>query len=253
MDRDRTQTSTQQSPGLWGLIPAAGTGERMRAAVPKQYLQVLGQPLIVHSLRALLELQGLRGVMVVIAPDDDHWQQVTGLPGNVFTTIGGATRVHSVCNGLRALQPQCNSGDWVLVHDAARPCVQATDIQRLIAEVDWDSNGGLMAVPVTDTVKRAEDMRSQATVAREQLWRAQTPQLFPISDLLGAIEQALRTGTTTTDEANAMELIGRKPLLVAGSETNIKVTHPDDLKLVRDYLGERETTSAAMKKAGSLK
>lgn len=229
------------------LVPAAGSGSRMSARsakpVPKQYLSLAGQPMIRHALATLCATPSIETVFVVLAPDDEHWPaaQMDSLGAKLrVLRCGGETRAQSVANGLRAmaaeLGPTDIGGDWVLVHDAARPCLTVAMVEKLIAEVGEDDAGGLLAVPVADTLKRADGGgRVAQTVPREQLWQAQTPQMFRHRLLLEALELAPRV----TDEASAIEAAGRAPRLVAADVSNLKVTYPLDLQLAQWILQNR--------------
>ncbi|QDQ26185.1 2-C-methyl-D-erythritol 4-phosphate cytidylyltransferase [Chitinimonas arctica] len=222
------------------LLPAAGSGSRMGAATPKQYLPLLGQPLLVHTLRALLGCPGLERVVLVLSPDDAWFEPawVAGMDKLTVLRCGGASRAETVRNGLAALQASVAADDWILVHDAARPCIGVEEVERLIDTLRDDPVGGLLALPLADTLKRADgEGRSLATVPRDTLWRAQTPQMFRHGMLLRALESATHAGIT--DEASAIEALGLAPRLVAGNERNIKVTYPDDLALASLYLAER--------------
>ena len=220
---------------LFALVPGAGVGARMNAPLPKQYLTLQGRTLAEHTLGRLLALPRIEQVMVAIAEDDPWWPAlpVASRP-RVATVTGGESRAHSVLNGLDALLEKATADDWVLVHDMARPCVRPSDIERLIDSSD--ASGAILALPVSDTLKRAEDQRISATVPRESIWRALTPQLFPIGALRDAIAKALADNVTVTDEASAMEYIGWQPLLVQGQADNIKVTLAEDLALADFFL-----------------
>jgi 2-C-methyl-D-erythritol 4-phosphate cytidylyltransferase len=228
------QPDTRQ--GLWCVVPAAGRGARFGAERPKQYVTLAGQPLLVWTLQRLAASPDIAGLMVVLAEHDTHWpgmQSIAGKP--VLTTIGAAERSGSVLAGLRALPVAVSPGDYVLVHDAARPCVRAADIARLVGEASA-AGGGLLAAPLRDTLKRADqDVRVAATEPRESRWRALTPQLFRRSELTAALEHAAALGIAITDESMAMERMGYRPLLVEGAESNIKVTTSADLALA-EYL-----------------
>ncbi len=224
----------------WAVIPAAGVGARMGVDVPKQYLQIHAKPVIEYSLDVFCRHPRISGVMVALSAQDMHWKTLT-VSGNkkITTTAGGAERCHSVLNCLQLLSRQAQAEDWVLVHDAARPCLQTEDIDRLIAQLSNHACGGLLAVPVRDTMKRAEtDNTVSATVNREGLWHALTPQMFRLGALTAALQQAIDNGHQVTDEAQAMELTGAKPLLVEGRIENIKITRPGDLKLAEMYLSQ---------------
>ncbi len=215
----------------WAVVPAAGRGARFGGDVPKQYLEIAGRTLIEHSLRALLSHPGIDAVMVALSPDDPYWagwREMVGKP--VYTCVGGTQRAESVLSALQALPATVSEDQWVLVHDAARPCLRAMDLTRLIALGQADPVGAILAAPVRDTLKRSDaDGRIRATESRDQLWRALTPQMFRRGGLTRAMTAALRAGATITDEAMAMERLGLKPLLVEGSDDNIKVTTPADL------------------------
>lgn len=212
----------------------------MGGAMPKQYLPLAGQPLIRHTLAALCAVPAIETVFVVLAPDDDGWD---GFPWDDLAgrlevlRCGGATRAESVTNGVRAMRGRVATQDWVLVHDAARVCLTTSLVNKLIAEVGDDPVGGLLAVPVADTLKRAQEgSRVAATVPRENLWQAQTPQMFRHGLLLDALEFA----PAVTDEASAVEALGLRPKLVAADTTNLKVTYPLDLQLAEWILANRK-------------
>lgn len=226
---------------FWGLLPAAGVGRRVGGTVPKQYLALGGKPVLQIALDRLLEPHWVEAACVVIASDDPYWPE-TGLAEreDVRVAPGGAERCHSVLNGLAALSEIAAPDDWVLVHDAARPCVRREDLDRL-AEEAGRGDGGLLAVPVHDTLKRANDRTEVAeTVDRAQLWRAFTPQMFRLRPLREALETALAAGMLVTDESSAMELAGYRPRLVEGHADNIKITRREDLVLAEFYLRRQE-------------
>jgi len=217
---------------LWCVVPAAGSGQRFGADVPKQYLPLAGKPMLLRTLERLALCDEIGGLMVVLAADDKRWPSLDEIAGKpVQTAIGAAERSGSVLAGLRALPDDVAAEDFVLVHDAARPCVRAADIARLV-DLGVPAGGALLAAPVRDTLKRSsDDRRVAATQPREQLWRALTPQLFRRDELVAALERAQADRIAVTDEAMAMERAGMRPLLVEGSEDNIKVTTPADLAL----------------------
>ncbi len=228
------------SPRHWALVPAAGIGKRMGSAVPKQYLPLAGRPVITHALATLLAHPRLAGVVVAIGAEDEWWPTVAAeltavKPLRVVT--GGAERCHSVLNGLEALRERAALTDWVLVHDAARPCLAAEDLDRLFTELVDDPVGRLLAVPVRDTLKQADATgRVAATVDRSRLWHALTPQMFRLGMLHEALDAALTRGLLVTDEAAAMEAAGYAPRLVEGRADNLKITRPEDLALAEFYL-----------------
>jgi len=234
--------SQQDKASYWAIVPAAGSGTRMGTALPKQYLPLHDKTVLEHTLDALLACAPLTGVVVAVAADDPHWPVIEARyrKHNVRTVTGGAERCHSVLNALDYLAAHGGENDRVLVHDAARPCVRGGDIERLIDAVGDDDNGGLLAVPLTDTVKRSDPVQRVAdTVDRRTLWRALTPQLFHLDLLTAALASALDDGVPVTDDAAAMEHAGYRPLLVQGATDNIKVTMAEDLELAAWYLRRR--------------
>ncbi len=222
------------SERIWFVIAAAGASTRYGGSIPKPYLRIAGKSLLEHALRALARVPGLAGGVVVTAPGDRRFQRLPkAARRGIVAATGGPTRAMSVLNGLQALVTAAPE-DWVLVHDAARPCVPPADLSALVAECRRDAVGGLLAMPVTDTLKQADDDgRSARTLPRERLWRAQTPQMFRHARLVRALMRALGEGFDATDEASAIEGLGLKPRLVEGSPLNIKVTRPADLVLAQ--------------------
>jgi len=224
------------SERFFGLIPAAGAGERMGLGTPKQYLKLLGRTMLYHSVKALLADDRIATVFVVLAPADHEFRQhAWGEFGERVAPLycGGATRHDSVLNGLIAASSTAQPDDWMLVHDAARPCLRQHELQRLLDALATDEVGGILAVPVADTLKRADAAgRIQTTEPREHLWQAQTPQMFRHGLLL----QALSRTAKLTDECGAIEALGLKPKLVQGSTANLKVTYPEDLQLAGTIL-----------------
>jgi 2-C-methyl-D-erythritol 4-phosphate cytidylyltransferase len=225
--------------GLWCVVPAAGRGSRFGGAIPKQYLTLHAKPLLLLTLERLAAHPRVSGLMVAIAADDHRWPGIS-VCGNkpVATAIGGTLRSDSVLAGLRALRGKVRDDDFVLVHDAARPCVIAADIDRLI-DLGMAAGGALLAAPLRDTLKRADaSNRVDVTEPRERLWRALTPQLFRLGELVAALESARAAGVEATDEAMAMERAGHRPLLVEGAESNIKITTRADLALAEFLIEE---------------
>ena len=214
----------------WFVIAAAGSATRFGGLVPKPYLRIAGRTLLEHGLRALLSVKGMAGGVAVLANGDRRFERLPlALRRRVVAVAGGPTRADSVLNGLQALIT-AGERDWVLVHDAARPCVRRRDIEALVAACRRDPVGGLLAVPVADTVKESDGRgRSERSVPRERLWRAQTPQMFRLGALRDALTQALAAGFDPGDEAAAIERAGLAPRLVEGSPLNVKVTRPADL------------------------
>lgn len=231
---------------IWTVVPAAGRGERFGGNVPKQYLQLRGQPLIVHALQRLLAHPQIAGAVITLADDDAHWPDIRrdfGKP--VLECIGGASRAQSVLAALRQLPQDVNDDAMVLVHDAARPCLRAEDLDRLIDAARGDAVGALLAAPVRDTLKRADaELRVIATEPREQLWRALTPQAFRRGMLTRALREAEHAGIIVTDESMAIERLGLRPLLVQGADDNLKITVAADLALAESILDQQEIHSA---------
>lgn len=222
----------------YALVPAAGSGARMGSELPKQYLSLLGQPVVRHTIAALCATPRLDKVFVVLSPEDAFWADYDWSPFGdrlVVLRCGGASRAESVSNGLAAMQKDVAPDDWVLVHDAARACLTPALVDRLIDEAGRDEVGGLLAVPVADTLKQSAGQRVARTVPREGLWQAQTPQMFRHQILL----QALAACPEVTDEASAIEFMGLHPLLVTGDATNLKITYPQDLSLAGLILESR--------------
>jgi 2-C-methyl-D-erythritol 4-phosphate cytidylyltransferase len=234
-------------PRLVALIPAAGGGSRFGRALPKQYADLDGAPLLVRAMARLAATPGLAITVVALSPDDVLYERVIGRRDGVETLrCGGASRAETVANALVALAARCGDDDWVLVHDAARPCVPKEALLRLVTELADDAVGGLLAIPVADTLKR-EDRETPARVLRTEdrsgLWQAQTPQMFRYGVLRAAF--ARPGALASTDEAQAVEALAStgacaRPWLVAGSALNIKVTYPGDLALAAAILAAQE-------------
>lgn len=230
-------------PRYYAIVPAAGSGARFGAATPKQYLPLLGKPLIWHTLAVLCNQPHIERVWVVLSPDDVYWQKTEWQalwlalgPRLEVVFCGGASRAASVAHGLEAATTAIAPDDWVLVHDAARPCLSHTLLARLFDEVGDDPVGGLLAVPVADTLKQADAaQRVAATLPRDGLWQAQTPQMFRYA----LLQAALAAHPAVTDEAGAMEAAGHAPRLVRSESTNLKVTYPADLGLAEWILRSR--------------
>ena len=215
----------------FGLIPAAGVGSRMGTdSGPKQYLALGGKPMLEHSIDAMLADARVERVFVVVAPSDTRWPSIRADATRVeFLPVGGASRAESVRNGLEAIAGRVGDNDRVLVHDAARPCLGVAQLAGLIDAAGGEDGGGLLAVPLSDTLKRGDDGRVAATLDRSSLWCAQTPQLFRFGSLRAALASGSLAGIT--DEASAMERAGHAPRLVAGVTSNLKVTTPEDVVL----------------------
>lgn len=220
----------------------------MQSAIPKQYLPLLGQPVILHTIERLCAHPRIQGVVVGIAREDRHWPSLAvearRLPKFLGTCPGGETRAQTVLNGLKELMNHAKPDDWVLVHDAVRPCVRQGDIDKLISTVGKGGEGGLLAFPVSDTVKRVDNARRVLeTVSREGLWRAATPQMFRINALALALERAMKAGKEITDESIAIEAAGGHPHVVACHTDNIKITLADDLTLAELYMKQQQGKS----------
>jgi 2-C-methyl-D-erythritol 4-phosphate cytidylyltransferase len=222
---------------MHALIPAAGMGSRMGGEVPKQYLDLAGRSLLERTAAVLASVERIAQVLVVTAPDDARAAKLPFGRKVRCVASGGATRAASVRAGLDALQ--ANDDDWVLVHDAARACLTRAEVDRLIDVLRDDPIGGLLAMPVADTLKLADDVgRVKYTVPRERMWRAATPQMFRVGLLRTALD-APGILARATDEASAIEALGHAPRLVEGRASNIKITTPDDLALARAILAGR--------------
>ncbi len=231
----------QARGGDWAIVPAAGRGARFGGDVPKQYVDAGGAPVIAHTLAALLGHRGIAGAVVVLSADDARWPGWTEFAGKpLLACSGGAQRADSVLAGLAALPDSVRPDDFVLVHDAARPNLREHDLAALLERGRDDPVGAILAAPVRDTLKRAgDDGGIDGTEPRERLWRALTPQLFRRMQLARALEQAREAGIAITDEAMAMERQGMRPLLVEGSDDNLKITTPADLDYFAFILSRR--------------
>jgi 2-C-methyl-D-erythritol 4-phosphate cytidylyltransferase len=219
-------------PKLFALVLAAGQGTRIGDSVPKQYIPVAGKPMMFHSIEALAAVSRVERVFVVLAPLDRHWGEHdwSALPDKIEAAFcGGARRSESVLNTLKFLEPRIAKDDWVLVHDAARPCIATELVEQFLDEIGDDPVGGLLAMPLAETLKSAdENQRVAATIPRLNLWRAQTPQMFRYEMLRRGLEKK----PEATDEAEAVESIGyNAPRLVQGEDSNLKVTFAEDIQL----------------------
>ena len=219
----------------WLVMPAAGIGRRFGAQRPKQYAPLCGRTVIEWALAPFLGDARCAGAVVALAAGDPYWSEIA--PPGVLTAAGGAERSHSVRNGLAALAARAGEADWVLVHDAARPCLARTDLDRLLAAIEAHPVGGLLATPAADTLKRADASGcARETVDRSGLWRALTPQMFRYGALREALDRAHAAGQRPTDEAQAIEWRGAHPQLVAGSAANLKITSAADLTIAAALL-----------------
>ena len=224
---------------IWAVVPAAGVGRRMGADLPKQYLELAGRMVIEHTVDRLAGHDAIAGVVVAVGAEDPYWSGVTlNHAAKVQSVAGGAERCHSVLNALGFLSAGAASpDDWVLVHDAVRPCLRHADLTLLIESLSAGWTGGLLATPVRDTMKRVdEEGNVLETVDRARLWHALTPQMFNLERLRAALSDALAADELVTDEAQAMERSGAQPRLIEGHADNIKITHPGDLALAELYL-----------------
>lgn len=223
---------------MHGLIPAAGSGVRFDGTLLKQYQLVVGKAVLLHSIEALNQHPLVSDVSVILSADDKQFVHAVGaLATEVNTVIGGNSRAQSVLNGLRYLADRFESSDWVLVHDAARPCLPRKCLDLLLEEGLSSEDGAILALPMADTLKRSgANDEILETVDREHLWAAQTPQLFRLGALMEALKLAQHNGLNITDEASAMEFAGARPKLVMGAASNIKITWPGDLQMAEAML-----------------
>ena len=226
-------------PRVFAIVPAAGQGTRIGDPVPKQYIPLAGKPMVFHGLAALAKVARIERIFAVLAPGDRHWAKHdwSALGAKVEPLFaGGAHRAQSVLNALVALEERIAPGDWVMVHDAARPCIRSELVERFLDQIDDDPVGGLLAMPVADTLKSAaEGRRVAATIPRLDLWRAQTPQMFRYESL----RRGLAERGDATDESQAVEAVGNAPRLVEGESGNIKVTFAEDLALAEMILARQ--------------
>ncbi|MCK4839614.1 MAG: 2-C-methyl-D-erythritol 4-phosphate cytidylyltransferase [Desulfobulbaceae bacterium] len=236
----------------WAIVPAAGIGRRMGSDTPKQYLPLHGKTIIEQTLLRLSQIDNINGIVVAIAEDDEWWPKLHIDCGKPVTVVrGGAERCHSVQNALQVLQTECADDDWVLVHDAARPCVRMSDIELLIKTLADHDVGGLLGVPVRDTMKRSDQKGCVTeTVERECLWHALTPQMFRYASLSHSLDKALGDQFLVTDEASAIEHAGYVPQMVEGHGDNIKITRPEDLSLASFYLQHQKEQYSNMSADG---
>lgn len=228
-------------PEVWAVVPAAGIGSRMQADRPKQYLELDGKTVIEHTLQRLASHPSIKGIVISVAENDPWWSQCSqGYDCPIHVVSGGAERADSVLNALKLLTTLTNDDSWVLVHDAARPCLRHQDIDTMLSTLSTHSVGGILGIPVNDTVKRANtEQEITETVSRQGLWRASTPQMFHLQALIQALQTAKQQQLIVTDEASAMELAGFQPMMVEGHADNIKITLPQDLALASLYLQQQ--------------
>lgn len=236
--------SKSDSVRCWAIIPAAGSGSRVGSDIAKQYLCIAGQPVINWAMQPFLDEPRVSGLVVVLASGDRQWSACAPRAGDklFLTAQGGSERAQSVRNGLRALSSHAKASDWVLVHDAARPCLAEADLDCLLGRMWEDEVGGLLAVPVRDTLKQEDGDLCvvRSTLPRARMWLAQTPQMFRYAALCSALDAAIEGGFAVTDEASAMEHAGFAPHLVEARLHNFKITFPDDVSIAECILGVRK-------------
>ncbi|MFK8019493.1 MAG: 2-C-methyl-D-erythritol 4-phosphate cytidylyltransferase [Pseudomonadales bacterium] len=227
---------------LWAIVPAAGHGSRFGQSVAKQYAQLLGKSVIEHSITAILDACPDIAIYVAIAEGDKSWgNEPISRHAQVHTVIGGENRAASVLAGLNALENVAQSNDYVLVHDAARPCVSLSDVQAVVLAASEHPVGALLATPLTDTLKRADtDLDVTDTLDRSGLYQALTPQVFRVALLRDAILLGQQNGQPITDESSALEYAGFKPRICVGARSNIKVTFSEDLVLAESFFSSKE-------------
>ena len=225
------------SINFWAVVPAAGVGKRMNADRPKQYLELAGKTVIEHTLLRLLSVEVFTAVAVAISEEDPYWPDLdVSAHKKIITAAGGKERADSVLSALKAIRTVASDDDWVLVHDAARPCITTIDIHHLIDSLKTDEIGGILALSSHDTLKSVQgDNIIVGTLDRSHIWRALTPQMFRYGLLKNALEVA-EGNAAITDEASALELQGMQPKIVEGRPDNIKITRPEDLALAQFYM-----------------
>jgi 2-C-methyl-D-erythritol 4-phosphate cytidylyltransferase len=224
---------------FWAIVPAAGVGKRMQADRPKQYLELAGKTVIEHTLLRLLQADVFTAIAVAVSEEDPYWPDLAiSLHKNIMTAPGGKERADSVLSGLKTISEQASDDDWVLVHDAARPCITAADIHHLIDSLVNDEVGGILALASPDTLKQVQAKCITGTLDRSHIWRALTPQMFRYGMLKTALEQA-QGNPAITDDASALELQGLQPKIVEGRPDNIKITRPEDLALAQFYMEQQ--------------
>ena len=225
----------------WGIVPAAGVGKRMQADRPKQYLPLNKTTVIEQTLTRLLDVEQITAVVVAISRQDPYWPEL-GISRNprILTAVGGKERADSVLSALNAIADKASDNDWVLVHDAARPCITKSDVEYMIGELHDHPVGGILALASHDTLKSVnDDLAITDTVDRSKIWRALTPQMFRYRALKNALQEAADKGWIMTDDASAMELQGKHPKIITGRSDNLKITRPEDLALAQFYLEQQ--------------
>ncbi|MEY3807033.1 MAG: 2-C-methyl-D-erythritol 4-phosphate cytidylyltransferase [Pseudomonadota bacterium] len=228
-----------QSIKFWAIVPAAGVGKRMQADRPKQYLELAGTTVIEHTLLRLLQADIFSAIAVAVSKEDPYWPELPlSKHQTIITAPGGKERADSVLSGLKAIREQASDDDWVLVHDAARPCITTADIHYLINTLVNDEVGGILALASADTLKQVQGNSITGTLDRSHIWRALTPQMFRYGMLKAALEQT-QGNPAITDDASALELTGLQPKIVEGRPDNIKITRPEDLALAKFYIDQQ--------------
>jgi 2-C-methyl-D-erythritol 4-phosphate cytidylyltransferase len=226
----------------WGVVPAAGVGKRMQADRPKQYLPLNGATVIEQTLTRLLQVEEFSAVVVAISAEDPYWPELAiSKNKRIYTAPGGKERADSVLSALEKIADKAKPNDWVLVHDAARPCITKSDVECLINELQDHAVGGILGQASHDTLKTVDaELAIIDTVDRSKIWRAFTPQMFRYAALKAALEEASGKGWVVTDDASAMELQGEQPKMIDGRADNIKITRPEDLALAQFYLEQQQ-------------
>lgn len=233
---------SSQKKTCWIIVPAAGIGSRMGAVCPKQYLPLAGKTVLENTLERLLKLPDIAGIVLVLSADDQHWNTIPlARHPKIHQVIGGDERCNSVLNALDFLTQKVAPDNWVLVHDAARPCVSLDNIIQLVNVVQQHPVGGILGVPVSDTLKQVENGSIQLTADRNLLWHAQTPQMFRLGLLQTCLQRALAEGKMVTDESSAVESYGYHPLIVQGRSDNIKITRPEDLAIAEMLIQQQSS------------
>ncbi len=224
---------------FWAIVPAAGVGKRMQADRPKQYMELAGKTVIEHTLLRLLQADVFSAIAVALSEEDPYWPELAvSQHQKIITAPGGKERADSVLSGLKTIREQASDDDWVLVHDAARPCITAADIHHLIDSLANDGVGGILALASPDTLKQVQGNSITGTLDRSHIWRALTPQMFRYGMLKAALEQS-QGNPAITDDASALELQGMQPKIVEGRPDNIKITRPEDLALAQFYMEQQ--------------
>ncbi len=235
--------SITTNTNIWAIIPAAGVGSRMNANRPKQYLPLLGKTVLEHTVTRLYQHPYIDKVVLAISPNDSYWPRIAPSLPAIKVVAGGKERCHSVLNALSFISKHCQPDDWVLVHDCARPCIRSSDITQLIHTVLEKGGGGLLALPVTDTLKFGKNDIVEYTVDRRDMWRALTPQMFKVNVLFHALQSCVERGVLITDESSAIEAQGGQARFVTGQADNIKITLPQDLALAEMFIKQQAQES----------